>query len=80
LCRGSPLEEAALVRDRAGERALLVPEQLRLEQVLRERAAVDRDERMMLPVAVEMQTARDELLPVPLSPWINTVLSVSATC
>ena len=51
-----------LVRHRAGEGALLVTEQLGLEQVLRQRAAVDRDEWLMLPVAVEMQRARDQFL------------------
>src|SRR2546426_11345223 len=39
------LEAANFAGDRAGERALLMPEQLALEQVLRNRRAVDRDER-----------------------------------
>ena len=56
------LEEPAFVRDRAGEGTFLVPEQFGLEQILRQRAAIDRDERMMLPVAVEVQSARDQLL------------------
>ena len=40
------LEQAAAVGDRAGERALLVAEQLGLEQALGDRAAVDRHERL----------------------------------
>ena len=36
--------------------------QLRLEQVLRQGAAVDGHERMVLPIAVEMQPARDQFL------------------
>src|SRR5579862_6502858 len=37
-------------------------EQLGLEQVFRKRAAIDGHKRMVLAVAVEMQTARDEFL------------------
>src|SRR5438445_9713194 len=55
-------EQATLIRHRTGKCALFVTKQLRLQQVLRQRAAIDRDEGMMLPVAVEMQTARDQLL------------------
>src|SRR5262249_53314205 len=40
------LELAVLTRARAGERALLVAEQLALEQVRRQRRAVDLDERL----------------------------------
>src|SRR4029077_5440669 len=54
--------QASLVRDCPGERAFLMTKQLRLEQIFGQRAAIDRDERMMLPIAVEMQTARDQLL------------------
>ena len=56
------LEKSALVGYGPGERALLVPEQFRLEQILRQRAAIDGDERMMLAVAVEVQPTRDQLL------------------
>ena len=55
-------KQPALVRDRAGECSLLVPEQLRFQQIFRECAAVDCDEGMVLEVAVEMQTARDQFL------------------
>ena len=47
---------------RAGERAALVAEQLGLEQVLRDRRGVDRDERPGRARAVPVQRARDELL------------------
>jgi hypothetical protein len=40
------LEQAALLRVRACERALLVTEQLGFQQMLRNRRAVDRDERL----------------------------------
>ena len=50
------------VRDRAGERAAHVAEQLGLEQRLRNRAAVDRDEAVGAPRAVVMDGARGQLL------------------
>ena len=56
------LEEPALVLHRAGEGALLVAEELGFEQVLRQRGAIDRHEGLMLPVRIEVQRARDELL------------------
>ena len=40
------LELADAARDRAGERALLVAEQFGFEQVLGDRGAIDRDERL----------------------------------
>jgi hypothetical protein len=59
------LEAAAPRALRAGERAALVPEQLALEQVLRDRRRVDRDERTRGARAVTVQRARDELLAGP---------------
>ena len=50
------------VRSRARERAFDVAEQLRLEQVLGHRAAVDRDERLILARARAMNRAREQLL------------------
>ena len=47
---------------RAGERALLVAEQLALEQRLRQRADVHGDERLVAPRAERADRARDELL------------------
>ena len=47
--------------DRAGERAARVPEELRLEQVLGDRAAVDRDEPVRAARAGVMDRARDDL-------------------
>ena len=45
------LEAAGPILDRAGERAALVAEQLRLDQRFREERAADRDERMVLAAA-----------------------------
>src|SRR3712207_1532347 len=45
-------ELALLLRERARERAALVPEQLRLQQSLRQRRAVYRDEGALAPAAV----------------------------
>ena len=47
---------------RARERALLVAEELGLEQVLGHRAAVDRDERLILARARAVDRAREQLL------------------
>ena len=71
------LEEALLRRDRAGERAALVAEQLRLEQLLRQPGAVQIDERL-LPRAGRCRAASraSTPLPVPVSPWIRTGRSV----
>ena len=74
------LELAGLVLDRAGERAALEAEQLRLEQLGRQRRAVDLDERLVAPRATPRGRARaTSSLPVPLSPRMSTVTSVSAT-
>ena len=56
------LEQALVGAVRARERAFLVTEELRLEQVLGHRAAVDRDERALLARARAMDRARHELL------------------
>ena len=56
------LEASGLAGVRAGERALLVAEQLRLEQRLGNRRAVDGDERAVGAVAERVQRAREELL------------------
>src|SRR5690606_704226 len=55
-------EQTLLVAHRAGEAALHVAEQLRLEQVLGQRAAVDRDERTALALRQLVNEARDDLL------------------
>src|SRR5262249_12934714 len=58
--------EAARARcDGAGERALLVPEELALDDALRERPHVDGDERPANAIAPEVEEARDELLARP---------------
>ena len=69
-----------LVLDGAGEGAALEAEQLRLEQLGRQRRAVDLDERAARAAATRRGCARaTSSLPVPLSPRISTVTSVSAT-
>src|SRR5262249_58452209 len=55
-------EEAALLLDRAGERAALVPEELRFEKRLGQRAAVDRDELLLLADRGVVDRPRDQLL------------------
>src|SRR6185369_11429144 len=47
---------------RAGERALLVSEELALEQRLRKGGAMNRDERLVLARALLVDRARDQLL------------------
>ena len=66
-------------RDRAGEGALLVTEELALEQGLDEGRAVDGDERAVRARARAWMASATSSLPVPLSPWMSTVLSVRAT-
>src|SRR6185437_11969643 len=66
------LEAAFAGRDGAGEGALLVTEELRLEELGGNGAAVDGDER---PVAARAATS----LPVPDSPRMSTVESCAAT-
>ena len=56
------LEGARLLVRRAGEGALLVAEQLVLENVLGERGAVEREERPLRAIALLVNRARDELL------------------
>ena len=56
------LEEAVAVLGGAGEGALAVAEELGLEQLLGDRAAVDRDEGPSLRVAARVDRARDQFL------------------
>jgi hypothetical protein len=72
------LELAAPVVGRAGERALLVAEQFGFEQAVRNRAAVDRDERLVGARPLAWITLAISSLPVPLSPSISTGRSVGA--
>ena len=55
-------EQPALVRDRAREGAFHVAEELAFEQVLGERHAIDRHDRLVLAQAVVVDGAGDELL------------------
>ena len=56
------LEAALLPLLRAGERALLVAEELGFDQALRQRGAADLDERLLGPQRVVVNGVRDELL------------------
>ena len=63
------LEAADLLRDGAGKRALLVPEELALEQAGRNRGAVQLDERARDRRLLRLWIARAiSSLPVPVSP------------
>src|SRR5262249_35823002 len=57
------LEEAALRRDRARERAALVPEKLGLQELAREPRAVQVHEGLLGARAVPVDPAREEALP-----------------
>src|SRR5712692_10057323 len=56
------LEQDFLVHRRAGERALLVAEELRLDEILRDGRAVDLDERPFGALAVVVHRVGDQLL------------------
>src|SRR5262249_5561119 len=56
------LELAGLADERAGERTALVSEELALEQLARQRCAVDGDERSAPPRPVLVEIAGEELL------------------
>ena len=59
---GGRLEEPPLILGRSGESALAMPEQMTLQQVLREGGAVDGDELTVRTRARLMNPARDQLL------------------
>ena len=74
------LEAAVMLSDGAGERALLVAEQRRLDQLLRDRAAVEHDERLAACASTRWWMPRAIIsLPVPVSPVMSTVSSDGAT-
>ena len=76
--RGLDLAERLL--GRAGERALLVAEQLALEQRFRDRGAIDGDEsRGHVAARVACSARASSSLPVPDSPSSSTVADVGAT-
>ena len=60
-----PLEAAALAGQRAGEGALLVPEQLAVEKRVGDGAAVDRDERPVTARRAEVDGVGDDVLADP---------------
>ena len=73
------LEHALAIGDGAGERAAHVAEQLRLEQRLGDRAAVDRRRTARARARLCAWIARaTSSLPVPLSPMISTGAAESA--
>ena len=74
------LEAPGLAVARAGERALLVAEQLALEQRLGQRGAVDATIGRAAAGALLVDYVASSSLPVPVSPRISTVASVAATC
>src|SRR3990172_2326499 len=59
------LEETFLVHRRAGERAFLVAKELGLDQILRNRGAIDLDERTLGSLAVVMDGVGNQLLSGP---------------
>ena len=59
------LEEPRLVRHRPGEAALLVPEELALQEVLRDGAAVDGHERLAGPGSLIVDVVGHQLLAGP---------------
>src|SRR6266581_2712999 len=61
-------EQALLVAHRPGERAFHVTEQFRLEQALRQRAAVQRQERPFAPRRQLVDVAGDDFLSGPRLP------------
>ena len=74
------LEVALVLPVGAGEAAPLVAEQLALDQVRRDRAAVDGEERAASRRRLRSWTVcATSSLPVPLSPMMNTVTAVPAT-
>ena len=78
---GRQLDLARLGLLRARERAALVAEQLRLEQLLRQRGAVQRDERSLASARdARWMNLATTSFPVPDSPVTSTVVSVLATC
>ena len=64
---------------RAGERALFMAEELALDQLRRNRRAIDFDERLVAAAAGAWIARATSSLPVPVSPRIRTVASVCAT-
>src|SRR5439155_10328168 len=73
------LKPADLLRNGAREGAPFMAEQLAFEQSRGDRGAIHFYKRALPPPAQTMDGSGDEFLPVPVSPWINTVESVGAT-
>ena len=79
-CRRSPARSGPVAsRDRAGERAALVAEELALDERRRQRGAVDRDERPLRRGAPFVNRAREQFLAGAGLPDQQTDASVEAT-
>jgi hypothetical protein len=77
------LEEPLLLLVRAGEAALLVAEELALEQVLRHRGAVLADEELVAPARAVVHGGGDELLAdagLPLDEHRHLVSTTLSSC
>ena len=74
------IEPPLLAPDGAGEGAALVAEELRLEQRLGERGAVDLDEGLAARSEFAWMACATSSLPVPDSPRMSAVAEVRATC
>jgi hypothetical protein len=61
----SQLKAARFIGDRAGKRAFHMAEQFRFQQLLRQRRAIDGNERFRPPLAMRMDSARDNFLARP---------------
>ena len=61
-CRRARLRKRPVIGDRAGENAPFVTEQLALDEIARERRAIEDDERRAGPWTVGMNEVRDDLL------------------
>ena len=72
------LELAGLVLNRACEGTALVPEQLRFEQLGWQGGTIDFHERLVASRRDGEESRATSSLPVPLSPRIRTVTSVTA--
>ena len=78
-CRRAPARTAPCAAHGAGEGALLVAEQLALDEPRRDRRAVHLDEQALAPRAGSWMARATSSLPVPVSPVMRTFVLVAAT-
>src|SRR5262245_3855662 len=79
-CLVGQFETANLLSQGPREGTLLMTEQFALDQAWRERCTIHPDQWPVPARAGIMNGASNQLLPVPVSPVISTVVSVGATC